>query len=190
MSKYSIVALMCAMACGGSEPRAADAGSAAPQEFNLGSIAPTPPEDLLALADYVRGGGGRVFVGTVGPSAEAGPELVEVHEGLWVSYPRRRATVTVGDTLGEEMPESIELLAPSGEVPELVDAAGRPAEGWTVSGDWQVEPQRLLEPEGEAVCFVIGANLIWRADVLATGASGVGTASGVDMPFDDLRRPE
>jgi len=162
-------------------------------EVDVSSQLPPAPASLTELAANIRSEDGTVFVGSITADmsivperAPSGPDV-----GLYLSYPRTQATVSVTDALGGDVGSTTDVIATDGP-PVVVDEAGTVQTNWSVSGiNPSLWEHRWMPGAGSHVFFVTpsldGPVLRWAARVEGGVAEGDGTVDGADTSLDALR---
>lgn len=164
--------------------------TASPRVYTVQGQLPTPPVDLVGLAESMRAQGGFVFVAeSVGERAAWHVDGPGADASTFLRYPGETADVVVMDDLGSTMPSTVRVRASAGPV-ELVDASGEPSAGWVVHDidDWTLH---AFPSDGAHVYFVVPNDGEWFAKVVTpitdSGlVEGRGTLSGEAMPLSAL----
>lgn len=161
-----------------------------PRVYTVQNQLPTPPADLVALAESMRAQGGYVFVaesiGEREPSHADGPGP---DANTFLRVREESADVVVSDALGATLPPTLRVLASAGPM-EVVDESGEPSTGWIIHDvdDWTLH---AFPSSGPHVYFVVPHDGEWFAKVVtpftdAGLVEGRGTLNGEAMPLSAL----
>ncbi len=161
-----------------------------PRVYTVQNQLPTPPADLVALAESVRTQGGYVFVAdSVGERDEWNADAQGPDANTFVRIPAETADVIVMDALGFAMPPTLRVRASAGPA-VLVDASGEPSADWVLNDvdDWTLH---AFPSSGAHVYFVVPNDGEWFAKVVTpiteSGlVEGRGTLNGEAMPLSAL----